>query len=584
MSISYSDGTKEEQTVLRLLKEASDLSSLSPIAADHYGDWSTQYHLTPTRANLVRHLNFTGLRVLEIGAGMGGVSRFLAEQAQELVVIEGTKSRFDCLSERLRDLFNWSGQVANFQDVELKEPFDVVCIFGVLEYAELYISPGNGKCPFEWMIDRAFEHLSSDGVLILSIENKLGLKYFAGGVEDHRGTLFDGICGYPSAKSARTFSRKELQQLFSGVGAETLREYFPFPDYKTPKSVLTHEMISSFPHQAAQIATSSSFWNQPLPHFDLFSQTLSCLEVAKAGLLADLANSFLTLATKNKDSKVLGTLTMKEREKNALAWSYSSFRKEPIQSTFALNGETVSVTKHPLKNAPPKREGEHLALTWNALSEPLLTQGEMLTTGLEREAYFAHWEGFLELFDSFFSWVKATYQLSPQADTLEAHCVDLLISNTISSSEGFAAFDLEWSAEGGIPLHWLIFRNALMANMALSLSTNTFFNTPEELYLLLCKRAGVRAHREEALSYEVELQSLLTLQQTENIRSNITRILREPLAPSPLPREAQREVQVRKFLPFAYSPLLRRAADLEKAVQGSTTLSTIRAGIRRLLR
>ncbi len=584
MSISYSDGAREEQTVLRLLKEASDLSSLSPIAADLYGDWSTQYHLTPTRSNLLRHLNFTGLRVLEIGAGMGGVSRFLAEQAKELVVVEGTKARFDCLSERLRDLSNWSGQVANFQDVEIKASFDVVCLFGVLEYAELYISLKNGECPFEWMVRRALEHLSSDGVLILSIENKLGLKYFAGGAEDHRGTLFDGICGYPSEKSARTFSRKELQQLLSRVGAGTLREYFPFPDYKTPKSILSYEMISLFPQQAAQIATSSSFWNQPLPHLDLFSQTLSCLEVAKAGLLADLSNSFLTLATKSNHSQVLEALTKNERDQNALAWSYSSFRKEPIQSIFTLEGETVLVSKHPLKNSPPKREGRHLALTWNQLSEPLLTHGEMLTSSLERLAYFAHWDSFLELFDSFILWIKASYQHSTQTDTLEAHCVDLLISNTISHAEGFTAFDLEWSAEGGIPLHWLIFRNALMARMGLSLSTNKFFNTPEELYLLLCKRTGVQANKEEALLYETELQSLLTLQQAGNIKSNITRILLEPLAPTPFPREAQKEAQVRRFLPFAYSPLLRRAAYFEKMAQDSPTLSKIRAGLRRLVR
>ncbi len=134
MSIAYSDGREIESQVYRLLREAKDLDSLTPIALSRYADWPVRYHLCPERGNLVRPLNFSGLKVLELGAGMGAVSRVLSETAESLYVVEGTQVRFNALSERLRDRTNWKGEVANIADFKTSEKFDVVCVVGVLEY------------------------------------------------------------------------------------------------------------------------------------------------------------------------------------------------------------------------------------------------------------------------------------------------------------------------------------------------------------------------------------------------------------------------------------------------------------------
>lgn len=103
MAISYSDSAKSEARVLALLKSASDVSSAARIAPESWGNWAMRYHLSPQRANLLRHLEFSGLDVLELGAGMGAVSRFLAEEARTLFVVEGTQARFDALSQRPRN-------------------------------------------------------------------------------------------------------------------------------------------------------------------------------------------------------------------------------------------------------------------------------------------------------------------------------------------------------------------------------------------------------------------------------------------------------------------------------------------------
>ena len=78
---------------------AGDRSPLSPAAGQE-----RRFLHSPARANLLRHLDFAGREVLELGAAGGGLSRFLAAAAARLVVAETEPEQRQLLEERLRDL------------------------------------------------------------------------------------------------------------------------------------------------------------------------------------------------------------------------------------------------------------------------------------------------------------------------------------------------------------------------------------------------------------------------------------------------------------------------------------------------
>src|SRR4051794_24751754 len=195
MEISYSDGQSVESRILDLVRASTSIDSSAAPGLELYREWPTRYHLCPERANLVRHLNFEGLEVAELGAGMGAVSRFLAEQSKRLTVVEGTQARYSVLSSRLRDLKNWSGHVGNFDQVS-PTAHDVVCVVGVLEYSDVYMKPPADfeGTVYDWFLQLASKWIHDQGVVILAIENKLGLKYWAGAPEDHTDRRFDGVC------------------------------------------------------------------------------------------------------------------------------------------------------------------------------------------------------------------------------------------------------------------------------------------------------------------------------------------------------------------------------------------------------
>ena len=56
-----------------------------------------------------------------------------------------------------------------------------------VEYSKGYIGTDD---PYVEMIRRIKRHLKPGGQILIAIENRLGLKYFAGCTEDHTGVFF----------------------------------------------------------------------------------------------------------------------------------------------------------------------------------------------------------------------------------------------------------------------------------------------------------------------------------------------------------------------------------------------------------
>lgn len=77
---------------------------------------------------------------------------------------------------------------ATFKDIEPELPsdYDFICLIGVFEYGQSYIG---GDTPYEDFLKLLLPHLKPDGRIVIAIENKYGLKYFAGCKEDHLGTF-----------------------------------------------------------------------------------------------------------------------------------------------------------------------------------------------------------------------------------------------------------------------------------------------------------------------------------------------------------------------------------------------------------
>ncbi|WP_025681705.1 class I SAM-dependent methyltransferase [Paenibacillus massiliensis] len=228
----YSDGDIEDE-LLEMVKSEADI----PMILKKDTRWPVLYHLSPYRHNLLDWYPFIkGGSILEIGAGCGGVTGILCEKNSRVVAVELSKKRAEINAFRNKDKENLEIYVGNLNNMKFEEKFDYISLIGVLEYAGRFTESSD---PYRDFLKSIQRYLKPNGVLIIAIENKFGLKYWAGNKEDHTGQKFEGIEGYVVEKGVRTFGKTELIELLSSSGFSNSEFYYPMPDYKLPTQVFS---------------------------------------------------------------------------------------------------------------------------------------------------------------------------------------------------------------------------------------------------------------------------------------------------------------------------------------------------------
>ena len=275
-----------ENTILDIVKNNSDFTEI----LYDTDNWAILYHLTPVRKNLLDWYDFDKSgSLLEIGGGCGAFSGLFASKLQRVSVVELSKRRAEIIYNRHKNYENLEVIAGNLNDVEFEEKFDYVTLIGVLEYAGKFT---DGDTPFKTFLENAKSYLKPNGKLLIAIENKFGMKYWAGAREDHTGRFFDGIEGYPNDKGIQTFGKDELERLIKSVGFADTRFYYPMPDYKLPKIVYSDDYLPKM----------DDLFDIYSPNFDqdrvvLFNEREAFKNVIKNGQFPFFANSFLVEAS-----------------------------------------------------------------------------------------------------------------------------------------------------------------------------------------------------------------------------------------------------------------------------------------------
>lgn len=276
----YSDGDIED-TLLQIVRQNDSYEDV--LAREN--EWALLYHLSPIRENLLEWYDFgEGKSLLEIGAGCGGITGLFCKKCDRVVAIDLSKRRSTINATRNRNFDNLEIMVGNFEDIQIEEKFDYVTLIGVLEYSIYYI---NSESPFVDMLKKAKSYLKPGGRLIVAIENKYGIKYWAGAREDHTGNLMDGIMGYSGVERVRTFSREGLEALLREAGFDSLEFYYPLPDYKLPTEIYSHK------HLPKAYPFKYNTPNYDRDRLGLFDEGKAMDELIREGKFEMFANSFL---------------------------------------------------------------------------------------------------------------------------------------------------------------------------------------------------------------------------------------------------------------------------------------------------
>jgi precorrin-6B methylase 2 len=293
----YSDGSSEEKLYRRLLAAYEGGQGLERNGMPSEGDFVFEYHLSPVRHNLLKWYPFDAQEcLLDIGTGCGALAGLFASKVTRVTALEYSPRRARITALRHPEQENLELIVGGLQDLETAQTYKYVTAIGVLEYAGTFFG---GTQPHEGFLKKLAGLLRDDGLLILAIENKLGLKYIAGAPEDHTGLLFESLYDYPRTSRVRTFSRKELAELLSAAGFESQQWYYPFPDYKMPEIILSEAVAPKNLDKIWSLcpAKAMGIYRKEILSEKLFGRTL-----VGAGLFHEFSNSFLVVASKQQNA------------------------------------------------------------------------------------------------------------------------------------------------------------------------------------------------------------------------------------------------------------------------------------------
>ncbi|MEZ2354071.1 rhamnan synthesis F family protein [Caballeronia sp. RCC_10] len=540
-SISYSDGDEAEERLHRILKQASDLSVLSSELRTSCTDWPSTYHLSGTRANILRpSKELLQGDILEVGAGCGAITRFLGETGANVYALEGSYRRASIARERTRDLSNVTVIAERFDDFRSEQRFDVITLIGVLEYANLFTGGADPHCA---MLERIRSLLKPSGTIIIAIENQLGLKYFAGAPEDHLGQPMYGIEGRYRNDQPQTFGREVLTEMLQRSGYRASQFLAPFPDYKLPVVMISEAGMQHKGFDAAALAAQTVRRDPQLPPYCNFALELAWPLVFDNGIALDLANSFLIIASPS-DEALNGP--------DALAYHYSTDRLAPYckETTFRAVGADVEVIYTPLG---PRNERDPAprpkVLEFHCPTAVAYSKGKSLALDFIHVVTRETWS--IDEVGAFLrDYVRRLEQLAGRAAgslagdaVLPGMFFDILPQNIIVKADGDAdIIDKEWSTAEDVAVQRLLFRTLLWMSGAV-----TAFGT--ETTVGVATRAALIRHGLNAAGYPltderyetfIELESVAQSQVTGMALSDFIRRWIE----SPLPRHSLSQAMV----------------------------------------
>ncbi len=285
---SYTDGSIEDE-LLNLVQQYDCSQYMDYICKKN--SWPLYYHLSLERHNILQWYEMKeNASVLEIGSGCGAITGCLLQKSLKVTCVELSKKRSLINAYRNRN-FDFQIFVANFKEyskVYFDKKFDYITLIGVFEYSELYMQ--GEKNAQKYFLNRVKQHLKDDGKLIIAIENKFGLKYWAGCKEDHTERYFEGIEGYKNSSKVKTFSKQEWMNMLIESDFKNVMFYYPYPDYKFPTSIYS----DSFLPKTGDLKSNNL--NYDSERCVLFEETRVFDELIDSNLFTTFSNSFLIIA------------------------------------------------------------------------------------------------------------------------------------------------------------------------------------------------------------------------------------------------------------------------------------------------
>jgi hypothetical protein len=436
-------------------------------------NWAVLYHCSDIRHNLLEWYPFEkDGTLLEIGSGCGALSGLFAQKVKEVTCIELSERRSLINAYRNQEYDNIKIILGNFQDIIIDKKYDYISLIGVWEYSAQYI---NGNNPYLQMLKKIKEYLNEDGKILIGIENKMGLKYWNGAVEDHTSKMYSGLNDYFDSNNVRTFSKPEIEQLFSEAGINNYTFYYPSPDYKLPEVIYSDEKLPS----VGNIRNYRKDYNACRVYN--FNEATVADQLSNDDMFPYFSNSFLVVVGESRPKCKYAKYNRQRVIDKRISTRIEEINGEKFVVKKALNDDSKEHIRHIGENAGKCKESfPNIIFLQGRMEGDTYVIPYIEGVDLETEFYqyrndshlfvnnikkmcskvFCPNKSLLKMFEYTEQYKKVFGSCYPlQSYTLPYTNVDMIWSNLRKTVDGkIYCFDSEWVFDFPVPFEYVIWR------------------------------------------------------------------------------------------------------------------------------
>lgn len=199
-------------------------------------------------------------------------------------------------------------QKCTIDKLKLEGEYDYITLIGTYEYAPTIYE---GNKPYSDFLKDLKKHLKPNGKILIAIDNRLGIKYFAGAKSNHYNRLFEGIESEIKERKPNLLLKKELEKFINEANFKNYKFYYPLPDYNNTNTIFTDEFLPKSNH--SKIVYPVNYDEESLI---IFNEINVMKQICDNNKFADFTNSYLI------------EISNEEIENDTKFVNYNIFRKD----------------------------------------------------------------------------------------------------------------------------------------------------------------------------------------------------------------------------------------------------------------
>jgi len=342
---------------------------------------------------------------------------------------------------------------------ERENTFDYVILLRILEKIE---NP-------ELLLGYARSVLKNDGILLLGVENRLGLRYFCGDREPFSNRVFDGIENYSRSGNrryglercgGRLYSREETEGFLQAAGFGKANVYSVLPALEAPQMIYAEDTL---PNEELAVRLSP-YYHDPFSVFLREEQIYT--DLVKNGMFHKLANAWLMECPKSIDCATRDyavkqvTLSSDRGKSDACATIIRRDGKVEKVATYeegshklqTILQNTKELMERGIPVVPMEEENGRLVMPFIEAESAITYMQRLLETDKDE---------FIRLIDELRNMIFNSSEVAEENECgviLKRGYVDLVLHNAFWQDDRFVFIDQEF-VEENYPANAIVFRN-----------------------------------------------------------------------------------------------------------------------------